>query len=285
MPAGSVTLSIDLELAWGNWDNLTPDILAQVEARERPIVARLVETLDRHDMPATWAFVAALLDPLAATARPGPQSAWYAPDVIDRIRAAKTRHDFGSHGGHHRYFDTMSGQEADEELSYAADIHRRHGLPFTSFVFPRNKVAGIERLASHGLKVYRGTDPAWHQAIRNRNQALGRAANLVDKMLPITPVTVRAERDGPMANLPGSMLLIGRNGVRRMISPAIVRRKLRAGLQRAAESGGTFHLWFHPSNFWHDTDRQFALFGDFLTQARTLIDGGRLASRTMADFA
>ena len=285
MPAGSVTLSIDLELAWGNWDDLTSAQLDCVETRERPIIARLVELLDRHAFPATWAFVAALLDSKAAAGRRGPQSAWHAPDVIEKIATARTRHDLGSHSGHHLYFDRMSDADADAELAYAADLHGRHGLSLTSFVFPRNRVAKVGHLARHGIRVYRGTDPAWHQRIRNRSQALGRIANFADKMLPITPPAVSADRSGPVANLPGSMLLIGRGGVRRLISPAIVGRKLSAGLDRAAATGGTFHLWFHPSNFWFEPETQFGLFEAFLGQARSMTDQGRLSIRTMADFA
>ena len=46
--AGKLTISIDLELAWGFWDILTPDILRLSEAAERPICDRLLELFDRY---------------------------------------------------------------------------------------------------------------------------------------------------------------------------------------------------------------------------------------------
>ncbi len=285
MSIGSLTISIDLELAWGNWDNLDADHVRHIEALERPIIRRLLEIFDRHSIPVTWAFVAALLDPDAAAGRQGSEHLWYAPDVIEAITSAATKHDLGSHGGHHHYFDEMSEAEAEDELGYARSIHDRAGLSFTSFVFPRNKVARTAMLERHGLRVYRGTDRSWHQRIRNRQPMLGRAANLVDKLLPLAPETVRPVTDGEMINLPGSMLLIGRNGVRRFASPAVVAHKLRAGLDAAQRDAGCFHLWFHPSNFWHDTDRQFALLDGFVADAARRVQGRRLEIKTMAAFA
>lgn len=85
MSAGAVTISIDLELAWGNWDNLERRHVEHIERSERPTVTRLVEIFDRHEVPVTWAFVAALLDPASAKGRPGGERLWYAPDLIEKI--------------------------------------------------------------------------------------------------------------------------------------------------------------------------------------------------------
>lgn len=282
---GAVTISIDLELAWGNWDNLAEHHIRHVEASERPIVRRLVDLLDRHELPVTWAFVAALLDASSARAQPGPEHLWYAPDVIDTIRSANVAHELGSHGGRHRYLDLMSEPDAEADLGFAAEVHRSHGLPFRSFVFPRNRVARTELLARYGIGVYRGEDHAWHQRIRSRQPAAGRIANLIDKMLPIAPETVRPEREGALVNLPGSLLFLGRDGVRKMAAPAVIRAKLNKGLERAARDGGVFHLWFHPSNFWHETDTQFAIFEDFAARAARMAKEGSLEVRTMGSFA
>jgi len=56
---GTLTISIDLELAWGVWDSLTPEQLRMAETAERPISAALIELFDRHSIQATWAMVAA----------------------------------------------------------------------------------------------------------------------------------------------------------------------------------------------------------------------------------
>lgn len=285
MDRGVVTISIDLELAWGNWDNLTNSQAANVDEKERPIVERLVRLFDRYHVPVTWAFVAALLDPKSARGRPGGEHLWYAPDVIDRVRSAKVAHDLGSHGGRHIYLDSVSEAEADDDIGFAKSIHDKNGVGWGSFVYPRNLVGRKELVARHGVRVYRGTDHAWHQRIRNHNRSLGRAANLIDKMLPIAPEIVEPQGDGPMLNLPGSLLFFGRGGIRRRVPARIMRSKLSKGLKAANKKRGVFHLWFHPSNFWYDTDAQFETFEDFLRGVAKGVERQDLRIRPMAAFA
>lgn len=284
MTRGAVTISIDLELAWGNWDNLTSAQASNVEHKERPIVRRLVETLDAHAVPVTWAFVAALLDPKSARGRPGGERLWYAPEVIEMIRSAKVRHDLGSHGGRHIYLDSVSDDEAAADLEFAQGVHFENGLEWGSFVFPRNQIGRKPLLAKHGIRVYRGTDHAWHQRIRNRQPLLGRAANLIDKMLPTAPETVRPEADCAMVNLPGSLLFFGREGVRGITPRGAMKAKLASGLAAARRDGGVFHLWFHPSNFWYDTEAQFETFGAFLRDVAESADRGEIEIKPMAAF-
>ena len=142
MNRGAVTISIDLELAWGHRHNITEKKLALVETLDRPIVSRLVEIFDRYDVPVTWAVIGALLDPRSARGRPGREKSWYAPDVIDTIRGARVRHDIGSHGGRHLYYDRIPESEADDDLAFARSIHEQQGLDFESFVFADNRVPG-----------------------------------------------------------------------------------------------------------------------------------------------
>ena len=284
MNIGKVTISIDLELAWGNWDNLTPLHAHHAEHSDRKIVERLLQLFDRYGIPVTWAFVAALLDNKEATGKPGCERIWYAPDVIESIRTAQVRHELGSHGGRHRYFDVLTPEEAEEDVQYAREIHKRVGTPLHSFVFPRNKVAQTDVLLRCGIRVFRGVDHAWHQRIRDRSIVLGRAANLIDKCLPIAPETVLAKGTGGLVNLPGSMLFLGRGGIRSLAAPGAMTSKLRKGMDQAAALRQTFHLWFHPSNFWHDTERQFATFEIFLSELREHITAGRLTAAPMGTY-
>ena len=52
--AGKLTISIDLELAWGFWDILTPEILRLSEAQERPICDKLMPPLPVRSVPVSW---------------------------------------------------------------------------------------------------------------------------------------------------------------------------------------------------------------------------------------
>lgn len=285
MTKGAVTISIDLELAWGNWDDITGDQIKLVEHHERSIVARLVEIFERHEMPVTWAIVAALLDRASATGRPGREEIWYAPDVIELITSSRVSHDIGSHGGRHIYLDAVSDAQAEDDLAFASSTHRANGLGFTSFVFPRNKLGKKAILERQGIKVFRGEDRAWHQRVRSRQAQAGRIANLVDKILPIAPEAVAPQREGAMVNLPGSMLFMSKNGLRKFAAPGVTASKLNKGLVAAMRDGAVFHLWFHPSNFYHDAESQFGVFENFVQSVRGLADKGLIDMKPMASFA
>jgi peptidoglycan/xylan/chitin deacetylase (PgdA/CDA1 family) len=148
---GTFCLSIDLELAWGNWDRLTPGDLKNCAELERPIAAAVLALFDRYDIPATWAVVGRLLEKTAGGPKlPGDESAWYAPDIIEKIKAAKTPQEIGSHGFAHIYYAECGAEAASADLAAAKRVHAAHGLPFSSFVFPRNQVAHLELLARSG---------------------------------------------------------------------------------------------------------------------------------------
>jgi hypothetical protein len=283
MTVGKLTISIDLELAWGVWDHLTPDDLGRAAGDERPICAALIELFDRYRVPATWAVVAALLDDKSA--RAGPKEAWFAPEIVERVALAKAGHEIGSHSGRHIYFDTASAAEARDDLAYAQQIHRAHGLAFDSFVFPRGMAGHLDAIAAAGLKVCNHADVGWVEAARALGRGAGKIANLADKLLPIPPRAATIERRGALVHIPKSMLLMGRNGLRRFVLPAVTRTKMRQGLARAQATGGIFHLWFHPSNFYYRGEEQLATLASFLAHAAKEAERGRIEIRTMGSYA
>jgi peptidoglycan/xylan/chitin deacetylase (PgdA/CDA1 family) len=283
--AGKLTISIDLELAWGFWDILTPDILRLSETMERPICDKLVELFDRYHIPVTWALVAAMLDRASVQGRPGNEASWYAPEIVDRIRAAKTSHEIGSHGGRHVYYDRMSEVEAAEDLDFVKQVHRDHDLTLDSFVFPRNAVGHLGLLARAGLRTFRGPDTGWVRLAPRLGPRAGKIVTFADKILPLPPTPARAQSCGGLVDIPGSMLLPGRDGVRRFILPAVSRAKLAMGLDWARRRGATFHFWFHPCNFYYRAEEQFATLAWFLARAAAEASRGRIAICTMGSYA
>ena len=93
------------------------------------------------------------------------------------------------------------------------------------------------------------------------------------------------ERDGGLINLPGSMLFMGRDGIRRWARTQTMRDKLAKGVAAAAGSREVFHLWFHPSNFWHDTAVQFDIFEWFAAHLADRAARGEIEIKPMAAFA
>ncbi len=289
MSRGALCISIDLELAWGIWDKPSAEYHRLCAEKERAVVNALLKLFASRAIPATWAIVGRLLGKSgeAPTATEFGERIWSAPDLVDAIRDASPAHDIGSHGFAHIYFQESDRDRVREDLRSARRMHDEHGLRFDSFVFPRNQVAHLDLLADAGIKVFRGIDVGWHTATRERLGKLpGRAANLVDKLLPIPPAVVepKAHPYG-LVELPGSMLLLGRNGVRRLVRPEIAEMKAKLGLRRAARHGGIFHLWFHPSNFYRETDVQLRVLQKILDEACAMRDRAAIDIRPMASFA
>jgi hypothetical protein len=285
MAKGKLTISIDLELAWGVWDQLTPEDLRMAESAERPICTALLALFERHSVAATWAMVAALLDEASARKHPGPTTCWYAPDIVEQITRANVPHEVGSHGGRHIDLAAADARDAEADLQFARQVHDNHALPFRSLVFPRNRVGNFDAVVQAGLRVYRGRDLGWTSTAYRAGRWAAKAANLADKALPIPPPPVTAQAHANLINLPGSMLLIGRNGPRLFVLPAITRAKLSMGLSRAIKTGETFHLWFHPSNFYYRRQEQLDTLAWFLERAAEQASHGRIEITTMGSYA
>jgi hypothetical protein len=212
---------------------------------------------------------------------------WYGPETLEIIAGARCPQEIGSHSYEHVYYGEIDSAAADADLSAAARVHAAQGVGFLSFVFPRNDVGHLDLLAKHGVKVFRSVDQGIHMLARQRlGRLAGRAANFLDKLLPIPPAAVAPViHENGLVELPSSMLLMSRNGARRAIHPRAAVLKARLGLEAAARSHRVFHLWFHPSNFYYRTREQLHVLGQILARARELRDEGRLDVRTMGTFA
>ena len=245
---------------------------------ERPVVRRLLDLFEQYETPVTWAFVGRLLDDSRGfDGLRGDRSNWFAPDLIDLIRQQHVEHEIGTHTNNHIYYDSASRDQVLEDLLRAKEVHSRHGLPFRSLVFPRNMVGHLDVLAELGIEVFRSVDAGLLGQCDRYAPRVRPIANLLEKSLPLSPPLVSAVlRDGGLVELPSSMLLIGRNGLRRVASVAAMRTKLRLGIEGATNKRSMFHLWFHPSNFYFQPESQFSLLESALSTAANLRNQGKL---------
>jgi hypothetical protein len=281
---GILCISIDVELAWGMWDRLSPEYLQNCLRLERAIVGRLLALFSEYEVTATWAVVGHLLRPrrdVPADRLP----AWYAPDVVEAIVHAEPRQEIGSHSFAHPCYPELTPEQAAADVEAAACVHREHGLSFESFVFPRNRVAHCALLARSGLRVCRTVDRGWHTRVAGWNRLVGRAANLAEKMLPLPAATVAPHRGPHVTEIEASMLLIGRDGLRRFVRPRALLAKAVLGMREAARTGRVFHLWFHPSNFYWDGETQFGILRGILDEARSQVRQGSLRIAPMGALA
>jgi peptidoglycan/xylan/chitin deacetylase (PgdA/CDA1 family) len=311
---GTFSITFDTELIWGSFDSMTPSAFERRYPDVRGTIARMLSLLERYEVAATWAVVGHVFlrscsrGPSGLTHeeltvrprqrwRPGDWYAsdpgtdrdrdhlWYGDDIVDALLATRTPQEIGCHSFSHALFGdpdlTRAAVDADLDACLAEARHR--GVTLRSFVFPRNAEGHHEALKAHGFVAFRGADPAWHAALPG---ALGRGAHLVDQAIGLAPpVSQPSERLPGLWNIPGSALLIHRTGLRRAIPMASRVRKARAGLRRAAATGGVFHLWTHPFNLASDPAFMLASLDAILREATTARDQGDIAIESMGAIA
>ncbi|MBF0158431.1 MAG: hypothetical protein HQL58_02810 [Magnetococcales bacterium] len=309
---GRFTISIDVELAWGRCDHPQQPHDQVALSRERMIVARLTQLMATYRIRATWAIVGHLLLPQPATRRadglahPDMERPllhhesrdwfdhlpvdyhpfWYGRDLVAMIQQTVPEQEIGSHSFCHLPYHEQQTRTAaiDADLARMRYWHEQAGLPHVSFIFPRNVVGFRSRLYHAGVRVYRGHTKRWSDRLPWR--PMRRLAHWLTFLVAWPPplVDVCHESDSGLMNVPDSLLLFSRQGIRRLVPSDNLWRMARSGLDRAARSGRIFHLWFHPSNFAVDSDRQLAVLERILRHACALRDEGRLDIVTMGDY-
>ncbi len=303
-PTGWFCISLDFELAWGivgepGWHDYRHRLDNAPDT-----IDRLCKAFDAHEISATWATVGAIMlrsldDPLIE-GRPlehyrevlkGPRHQWFAPQLIERIIQCETQQDIGCHGFTHWLFDEANGAEearARWELERCYSASMIAGLTPKSFVFPCNVEGFHQMLRDAGMFCYRGSPKSSQggPAATRPGRAIQRASRLLDQALGLAPTQVWPERHpSGMWNIPASAFLMPLSGVRGIGGSAARRRKLRAGMDRAAESGGLFHLWSHPHNFMADSERMLGLLEETLQSAAEARKRGDIRTGSMLEIA
>ena len=292
---------------------MTPADFERRFAGERSTIDRIVALLDTYEMPATWAVVGHLFldqcsgdrvgeahptltapradsvaarfwgaDPLTSRER---DPLFYGDDVIEALTSSRTAHEIACHSFFHAPFDdpAMTADVVRSDLAECRRLASERGIELKSFVFPRNKEAHHDVLRAEGFTAYRGADPTWHAPIKG---LAGRLAHLVDQAAAITPPVSRPVETQPgLWNVPGSMMLLHRSGLRRVVPMRSRVAKARAGLQRAVHEGAVFHLWTHPFNLAGAPHLMVRALERVLRDAAALRDRGELAVETMATVA
>ena len=206
---------------------------------------------------------------------------WYGDDLVDLIRASRVPQEIGSHSFSHLIFGDPGCSALAAETDVAACVRAadERGIELRSFVFPRNAEGHHEVLRDHGFGAFRGEDPTWFGGLRG---PVKRAAHLVDQALGIAPpVSTPAEVLPGLWNVPGSMLLLHRAGVRRLIPFRSRVAKARRGMRRAVATGRVFHLWTHPENLVGDRAGMFAALRAILEDVAALRERGAIRVMTM----
>lgn len=301
---GKFVISLDTELAWGSFDTGSLEEHKPAYRKTRTVISSLCELFDTYDIPVTWALVMHLLDDCNGhddlvspsfdwvdwfDAVPCGESVdkelWYAPDILKCIQSTKTDHEIALHGYSHMILGATgcSPGAARSEVETAIQTADKHGIDVDTYVFPRNKIGHLDILQESGIKFYRGVDAQWYE--RHLTESLRKPFRFADETFKRTPpVVTPTERDG-LVELPGSQILRPYTGAWRYTPTNSQFDRAQKGIDKAAQTGKTFHLWFHPFNLGIDHERHLDLVERILSYAVDLRDAGEIEICTIAEAA
>lgn len=306
---GAFVCSIDTELAWG-YAHLHTDPTEYEHwasyGRVRESVERLIALMDEYEIRATWAVVGRLMvdprDASAVSAYPeNPQPAkefltenrfadrdfldrWYAPELLEKIRNAKSSHEIGSHTFSHLIEgeDGYSEDLIEQDLAAANKHANQLGIQLKSLIFPKNRVAYTDTVARQGFTSYRSV-PANRGA--NLPSFPRRVVQKLDAYLPVPPTVTYPRWDGNMWELPASYYHRHVGGWARWQSTYVRSAKLKAGVKQAASKNALFHVWFHPYDIASDPDRLLRPLEKAFAEVRRLRDKGEIENVTMGELS
>lgn len=304
---GTFVLSLDTELAWGAFDlSLGPALLRASRWAHDEGIPRILETLCKYRISATWAFVGHVaLDRCAGHSEMEPvhypwlagdwfqhdpcsdeavAPEWYGQSRFLQVRNAPWPQEIGFHSFSHVIFGHPGTppRRARQEFAVCRGIAEQHGLAAASFVFPRNSVGYLDELRAAGFRCYRPPDL---YPLAFGNPLLDRLGAVAADFLALAPRTVEPRLEDGLVAVPGSLLLRSLEGWRRFIPAGARLRRIRRGLRRCVEDGRVFHLWSHPSNFHAQPERMFTILEECCAEVDALRSAGRLRVATMGELA
>ncbi|PSP77008.1 hypothetical protein BRC81_11755 [Halobacteriales archaeon QS_1_68_20] len=293
---GTFVVSLDTELGWGCFDTVGVDHYREAYENTRAVIDGLCDLFDAYRAPTTWAVVTHMLTDCGGRHdEPDPEfdwidswygrapcsagvdrDLWYAPDVLERIRSADVDHELGVHGYSHMILGApgCTRAAATAEIRRAMEVVEEFDLDVETFVFPRNRIGHLDVLEEFGVEYYRGLDARWYEASAPR--PLRRVCRFGDEFTRRTPPTVTPRARAGMVELPGSQIFRPDDGYWRYTPPGTQVERAKKGLERAADRGEVFHLWFHPFNFGSDPEGHLDLFERVLSYAADLRRDDRL---------
>lgn len=295
--------SLDCEGKWGAADLLESSVLGSyTSAGLEEAYRRLVELLDKYEVPATFAFSSCFyltadevnahpqwfepsdfngrdwFKPFKSDLAKQQFDGWLSPKALEIVMKSSA-HEIASHGfSHIPLGDTLiSERQFRREMECIRAAEALRGIKTETFVFPRNKIGYLSALSEYGFTAYRPPDPG------NLNKTAGaklvRLAN--DFNLFEKPVD-HSDSGEPLA-LPAGRYLTLRNGFRRWIPTAAIKTKIESVLDRTIRNGQVCHLFSHPHNFitgW----RQYDVLEVILQAVAERVRAGELTVQTQQEY-
>jgi peptidoglycan/xylan/chitin deacetylase (PgdA/CDA1 family) len=303
---GVFTISLDTELAWGTFDKGNLKRYEEAYRNTPEVIDRLCELFDEYEIPATWAIVSHLLEDCDGDhsernssdfewlndwfaelpcATGMDKQLWYAPWLLDRIQECETEQEIGLHGSTHMQLGTegCSRQHAEKEIGSAVETLCAQGVEPKSFVFPRNDIGHVDVLREHGIKTYRGVDARWYEQASVPG-VMKPPLRFVDEAARLQPPVVEPVERSGIVEVPGSQIFRPSHDGWQYVPGESSISRAKKGLERAARTGGVFHLWLHPFNLGDKPEQDLARFEDLLAIVENFVGRREIECRSMKDL-
>jgi len=272
---GKFVLSLDCELSWGSHYYGGQSRFGYLKNGFNQYYDDLLLLLDQYNIAATFAFVALsivdraefddliksmndegykkwLMELFEKSAADEP-SFWHNVGLVRNVMSRKQQHEIASHSLSHLPFThaCCSTYAARQEINLSHKILEQcSGLGQTvTYIFPENHLDHLDIVRQSPFLLYRGATISWYDGLPFK-----RLLHFLDQFVPIAPPSVSLSKD-KFNNffLPGSLLLLPYDGIRKMIPDDLRFLKIKRGIDKAVKEGGIFHLWFHPWNLGSST--------------------------------
>lgn len=281
---GIVTISMEVELGWGDHDTRNLQRLSEDGVIERQHLSKLLQTTDEYSIPISFDIVGHLFLEECSGNHDGPHDdewfqgdpgtdmqsdgLFYAPDIVEEIQNAKTDHELCTHTFSHALFDEISLEVSEWELELVQQLHRQHiGEPTVSLVPPRHQSPSQDVLSDQDIRVFR---PAMH---RNAKTKIHRFKELLAGPLPQSSLR---ETDGIVEtycttnpSLTAASLPSGRGTAHPVFRhiPTRLRKhyhlkKLKRATRDVADQDSHIHLWCHLFDL--SNGEQFSVVSEYL---------------------
>jgi peptidoglycan/xylan/chitin deacetylase (PgdA/CDA1 family) len=305
----SVTLSLELELAWGQHDKGGSKIYSSDRSAEEHYLEKLLEACDQYDVPITFDVVGHLLlescngthdgmhDDNWFAADPGTDAdsdpLFYWPELPTLLNRRAVDHELATHTFSHVLCDEIDEQTLIWELKRCFETHQKAGLnrPET-IVTPRHRpisydalqdveIDGIRTLKRHPRE---STFDRYKQRATFWTLNRGHPAYEPTCRNGIVELYTTPYPSLTAVHLPNGQLspLWPFQRVPRHIRQRIQQRYLNNAIETAIETNSNVHLWTHLYNL--SNDAQWACIEPFLKRLGEAQKNGAVDVLTMADL-
>jgi len=272
--SATVTISIEIELAWGHHDLVggVHEALSEGRRAETEALERLLAACDKYEIPITFSVVGHLSEEHCDRIHAGPHdSNWfaadpgtdvetdphfYAPDLVTQTRNAEIDHEIATHTYSHVLCDEVNRDVLQWEFDRVRERFTEAGIsPPQSFVAPRHRETPVDFLTDNDIRVLRQPFPGY-------SQPDGKAQTFISTLLRSHPPSFIHEVDGlmetyctPHPSLTATHLPVGQRPphpayrvVPQRIRQRLHERYLRKAVEQAIKRNEHLHLWTHLYN-------------------------------------